>query len=68
MGKRLKRRKNMSEKNKKICLEIGDALVLRDLRYSNTEDNLGIIVEISQRNIDNFYLRTDNGYGLKVVK
>jgi len=58
----------MSKKNKKICLEVGDALVLRDLRYSDTVDKLGIIVEISQSNIDNFYIRTDNGYGLKVVK
>ena len=61
---------------KEVCypiLEEGDGLALRDLRRDlryDSFDDLGIIIEVSSSiNDENiFYIRTDKGYELKVLK
>ena len=63
----------MNKERKEICypiLEEGDNLALRDLRYNSVRDDLGTIIEVSPSASDEniFYIRTDKGYELKVLK
>jgi len=61
----------MSEENKKTCLEVGDGLALRDLRYSNVIDDLGVVLEITIRDDTEFLkaiIRTDKGYEFRIMK
>ena len=61
----------MSEENKEICLEVGDGLALRDMRYSNYDiDDLGVVFEIIIKDEEflKAIIRTDKGYELRIMK